>query len=172
MQRNATANVMHDTLQHNTSEPHPSSNGQFGCYSACTDPALAGLALAPPTCLFASSMQDGGAHYAGVTSIQLRALPGLSVHPAPFGAHPSCRPLHCIVVWDGHRLSLVNTYWPIGCTSGSAQWNYRDQAVLPHLPHCLRASLLLVRDFNNVPDAAAGPNWGQQVSAGGGGWSR
>jgi hypothetical protein len=97
-------------------------------------------------------VQDGGAHYAGVAIIQLRALPGLSIHLAPSGAHPSGRLLHCIVVWGGHRLSLVNTYWPIG---HSAKRNYRDQVLLPHLPHCLRASLLLVGDFNNVPDAAA-----------------
>jgi hypothetical protein len=74
-------------------------------HSACTDPALAGLELAPPTCLFASNMQDGGAHYAGVAVIQLRALPELSIHLAPSGAHPSGRLLHGIVVWGSHRLS-------------------------------------------------------------------
>jgi exonuclease III len=132
---------------------HPSQHEAAAwIYSACTDPALAGLQLAPPTCLCASNVQDGGAHYAGVVIILLRAIPGLLIHLAPSGAHPSGRLLHCIVGWGGHLLSFVNTYWPIG---HGAQRNYRDQVLLPHLPHCLRASLLLVGDFNNVPDAAA-----------------
>jgi hypothetical protein len=75
--------------------------------SNCTDPAFAGSGLAPPTCPFASKLQDGGAHYAGV-AIQLRALPELSIHLASIGAHISGRLLHCIVVWGGHRLSLIN----------------------------------------------------------------
>jgi hypothetical protein len=53
-------------------------------------------------------------HHAGAAIIQMGAIPGLSIHLAHSGAHPSGRMLHCIVVWGDHCLSLINKYWPIG----------------------------------------------------------
>jgi hypothetical protein len=64
--------------------------------SACTRPAVAGLELAPPTRLFASNMQYGRGHHAGVAILLLRAQPGMSIHLAPSGAHrPRSTYRHC-----------------------------------------------------------------------------
>jgi hypothetical protein len=66
---------------------HPSQRQAAAwIHSACTEPALAGLELAPPTCPFASNKQDEGAHYAGVepssSCVSYLSCPSTRRHPA------------------------------------------------------------------------------------------
>ena len=64
---------------------------------------------------------------------------------------PDGRLLACRLAWGGHSLTVVNTYWP---QLPDDQRVMLDTAVRAAVTTARRGGLMLVGDFNHVPDAA------------------
>jgi exonuclease III len=126
---------------------------------ACKAVGLRGV----PDLLLASNTLGPG-HRAGVGILVLRrpdtelVLLEDDIHRTPDG-----RVLRCGVWWGGHRLSLVNTYWPTAAprrgqlpsaSRHAGQRRFFTEVLLPAVQPCTTGSLVIMGDFNFVADAA------------------
>jgi exonuclease III len=126
---------------------------------ACKAVGLRGV----PDLLLASNTLGPG-HRAGVGILVLRrpdtelVLLKDDVHRTPDG-----RVVRCGVRWGGHRLSLVNTYWPTAAprrgqlpsaSRHACQRRFFTEVLLPAVQPCTAGSLVIMGDFNFVADAA------------------
>jgi hypothetical protein len=80
------------------------------------------------------------------------------VHSTPDG-----RIVRCGVQWRGHRLSLVNIYWPTSAphrgqlpsvSCHACQRRFFTEVLLPVVQPCTAGSLVIVGNFNSVANAA------------------
>ncbi len=102
-----------------------------------------------PTTVFACNTQAGGG---GVAVLVLcPVVASFPVQVTELSSTPDGRLLACRLAWGGHSLTVVNTYWP---QLPDDQRVMLDTAVRAAVTTARRGGLMLVGDFNHVPDAA------------------
>jgi hypothetical protein len=121
-----------------------------------------GLQGAPDLLLASNTLGPG--HRAGVGILILRCLYTEfillkdDIHRTRDG-----RVVRCGERWGGHRLSLVNTYWPTSApcrgqlpsaSRHACQRRFFTEVLLPVVQPCTAGSLVIVGDYNFVADAA------------------
>ena len=96
-----------------------------------------------------NSLHDG--HRAGVAVLALSGVSGHRLQLRVRHASTDGRCLTCDLEWAGHRFLLANTYWP---NQHTQQERFLEEVLRPAVGRVGRGSLLLLGDFNFVPDAA------------------
>lgn len=98
---------------------------------------------------FCNNTQADG-HRAGVAVVQLSSPPSGQLQVLVTHRSPDGRCMRVRLRWAGHKLHLLNTYWP---NDRQQQQQFITSTLLPAATHLRQHSLVTMGDFNFVPNA-------------------